>query len=133
MGMSMTKLTDDFLRTFSMPQVALLHTLALEMETYGLTAADVIDLCVEKLESLRKPKESQKPEAITLKPKKRRKARLSDVRCPECQSFCEITPVNVSKCTRVGGSWKTSLMCSNEHCRFTELSEKTLEEWRNDN
>jgi len=117
----MSKLTEDFLRPFSLPQVALLHTLALEMETYGLTSADVIDICTEKFEAIKATSNAKKSKA----PQQKRRTRLSNFRCHECNTFCEIAPVNISKCTAIGGSWKSSIVCSNPACRFTELSEKS--------
>lgn len=129
MGVPMTKLTEDFLRSFSLPQVALLHTLAMEMETYGLTASEVIDICVERLEAERSanPPESHNPQ--NNKSRKKRRPRLSSVPCPQCGEMLEITPVNVSRCTNIGGPWKSSLLCSSPQCRFTELSVKTVTEW----
>jgi len=125
----MTKLTDDFLRSFSLPQVALLHTLALEMETYGLAASEVIDLCVERLELGRVEKEAPRPASSPQR--RKRRPRLSSVPCPECGEYVEITPVNVSKCTAIGGPWKSSLICGNSKCRWTQLSEKSTKEFDN--
>lgn len=124
----MSKLADDFLRSFSLPQVALLHTLAMEMETYGLTASEVIDLCVIRLEAGRVEKTHDVP---TTPSRKKRRQHLSSVRCPECGERVKIIPVNVSKCTNIGGPWKSSLMCGNDKCRWTELSEKSAKEFDN--
>jgi hypothetical protein len=96
-------------------------TLATEMETYGLTAEDVIDICQEYLKEF----------IAASDPKSDKLYRPIVVPCPTpgCGHPLEISPVNVSRCTNVGGEWKTSLVCSNPDCRFTELSKKTLEEW----
>lgn len=50
--------------------------------------------------------------------------------CPLCNQQLRITPVNVSRCTAVGGEWKTSAMCLNANCRYSTLSEKSMQEWR---
>lgn len=118
-----SKFVNDFLRPYSLAQVAQLHSLALEMATWGLTADDVLEICESRLEENRAEKAPVpvNPPASPQRP---------TATCPMCGAKVNISRVNVSKCTHVGGNWKTSLMCSNEHCRFTELSEKTLEEWR---
>lgn len=50
--------------------------------------------------------------------------------CPLCGRPVTISAVNVSRCTNVGGAWRTSLVCSNVACRFADLSEKSLDEWK---
>lgn len=116
----MSKTTEDFLRAWSMPQVAILHTLALEMESYGLTAAEVVKICAKKLETGRTGPQHRSPaRSMPRRP-----------RCPECQNdSVEVTPVNVSRCTNIGGNWRTSIVCHNPQCRFTELSKKSMDEW----
>ena len=52
------------------------------------------------------------------------------VLCPVCGDALDIWSVNISRCTRVGGAWKTSAMCRNRNCLFTELSVKTMNDWR---
>ena len=51
-------------------------------------------------------------------------------RCPVCRWPVKISPVNISRCTNIGGPWKTSLECLNKTCRYTELSIKTMHDWR---
>ena len=50
--------------------------------------------------------------------------------CPACQGPVKITPVNVSRCTNIGGPWKSSIECLNKTCRYTELSIKPMNDWR---
>ncbi|MFA6135479.1 MAG: hypothetical protein WC869_15815 [Phycisphaerae bacterium] len=128
----MNKLTTDFLRPFSPAQVMALHTQALHMRQFGMTADDAIAACEEYIENMianapPPPVNARAPgggEAIPPPP-----SRLPE--CPECNSFMTISPVNVSRCTNIGGDWKSSLQCRNPDCRFSELSTKTLNEWRN--
>lgn len=117
----MKKLTTDFLRPFNSDQVAMLGVLAAEMEAYGLSAGDVAAMCREYNADLRARMLANPPPKPTNK--------LGQV-CPECGAPVQISPVNVSRCTNVGGNWRTSLMCSKSACRYTELSVKTINDWR---
>jgi hypothetical protein len=45
--------------------------------------------------------------------------------CPQCGSPMVPIAVNISKCTRVGGNWKSLVQCTNHDCLFDELSLKT--------
>lgn len=124
-GNAMNKLTIDFLAPYTSSMIGTLQMLAMEMQTFGLDATDVIALTKEYFNEIAEQVATDKPSLPHGKPNKLRPVVL----CPVCRSMVSITPVNVSKCTNVGGPWKTSLMCSNADCRFTELSEKTLAEW----
>lgn len=135
----MSKLFDDFLRPFSPAQIASMLTMAMEMETYGLTAADVAQACREYMTNLQKEMEARQPlpdiqrSMTTKKLTKRQHEPLLRCPIPGCGSPVDISPVNVSKCTQVGGEWHSSLMCRNPRCRFTELSTKTIEQWGTEN
>lgn len=122
------KLIDDFLRPFSPTQVANLMTMALEMETYGLTATEVVAICGEYMELYGRMGVTRETNPVAAQPAIKN---LTVPRCPDCGAVVIISPVNVSRCTNVGGDWKTSLQCTNKSCRFTELSIKTITEWRN--
>ena len=43
--------------------------------------------------------------------------------CPQCGYILRISPVNVSRCTRVGGQWKSIIQC--DACGYDQLSNKT--------
>lgn len=59
-----------------------------------------------------------------------RYSRQSLPRCSICGQEMDISPVNVSRCTNVGGNWLSIQVCRNKTCRHTELSEKSIREWR---
>jgi len=119
----MRKLTIDFLRPFTPAQVSNMMALAMEMETYGVTPHDVVAICQEYMDDLVKTGVAEKTppfrSTVPLPP------------CPECGGALVVSPVNVSKCTNIGGLWNTSVMCENPDCRYTELSVKKLAEWGN--
>lgn len=109
-----------------------IHSLVIHMQSYGLTAGDVAQACQEFIDEL---VANLPPAAINTMPApgetKVIPPRSPQVtNCPDCGSFVIIREVNISKCTNIGGGWKTSLECINDRCRFTELSAKTLNEWR---
>lgn len=122
----MNRLTTDFFRPYSPDQVSALMSLALEMEVYGLTAADVITLAKEYFSELSGRSRSHNAINNHIHVGKSADPRI----CPDCGYPVVIQPVNVSRCTNIGGAWRSSLVCSNATCRFTELSIKTLTEWR---
>lgn len=116
------KLTTDFLRPFTLSQVTEIHNLALHMQTYGMSAVDVIDVCAEYInDHISNSPQCQLP-AESVEPREQAK-----IACPDCGSPLRMSPVNISKCTNIGGKWRTSLECP--ACLFTTLSEKTLTEW----
>lgn len=121
----MEKYIADALYPFSLAEKQLLLTIRDRAAEYGAALDDIaaaIEIEIEELKAAVVPAEKRpkKPTAPPARP---------ETQCPLCGSTVAISPVNVSKCTRVGGSWKTSLMCKNKDCRFTELSEKSLKEW----
>jgi len=125
----MNKLTEDFLRPFGVNQVMQLHSLILRVRQFGLTLDDIENICdVFIAETIEKAK-NQQPTLPT--PPVHGTTNQKTTRCPKCGSFCRISQVNVSKCTNVGGDWKTSIGCVNPDCRFTELSTRTINDWRN--
>ncbi len=46
--------------------------------------------------------------------------------CPECGTPLLPQSVNVSSSTRIGGGWKTSLLCRNIQCRHVEYSKRHI-------
>jgi len=130
MDVLMDKLTEDFLRPYSGAQVSQLMTLALEMETFGLTAADVIVICGGYFAALSAAQDVSQIAVSRAMVPQRPAGPPAAVPCPVCGRPLKISPVNVSKCTNVGGAWRTSLMCSGDTCRFTELSTENLDHWR---
>lgn len=124
----MNKLTIDFFRPFEgVEKVTELQTLAMEMQAYGLTATEVVDMCAEYLGNIRAEMAANANVVSRYQPKiLQSQPRYA---CPLCQDALQVSAVNVSKCTNIGGPWNTSLMCSSTECRYTELSEKTLTEW----
>lgn len=125
----MKKMSADFLRPYSQAQIGDILTLALEMRTWALTPDDVIAAVNDYFEAVvaRHGVKEQAPDVAAV-PAGKKKALAVD--CPQCGGSVAVSPVNVSRCTAVGGEWHTSLQCSNPQCRFTELSTKTLLEWR---
>jgi predicted RNA-binding Zn-ribbon protein involved in translation (DUF1610 family) len=126
------KLIEDFLHPFGEGKISIMLTIAMEMQSFGLTATEVIEICKTHMKQrqegmvaaenlLRKIPPSSPAEPAEPK---------NEFLCPDCRQRIIIRPVNVSKCTNIGGGWKTSLECINEKCRYTELSKKSLQEWR---
>lgn len=116
------KLVIDFLAPWSLPQIAQLHTLAMEMASWGLSAEEVMEICQTRLEAERSETVPSPSQPLRHKPPVHR--------CPECGARLAISAVNVSRCTNIGGPWKSSLFCNNRDCRYTSLSEKSIQEWR---
>jgi len=123
----MNKVTEDFLRPFGVNQVMQLHSLVLRVKQFGLTLDDVESICDGFIAETIEKVKNQQP-TLPISPA-HGTANQKTTRCPKCGSFCRITQVNVSKCTNIGGDWKTSIGCVNSDCRFTELSTKNLNEW----
>jgi len=48
--------------------------------------------------------------------------------CPDCAGTLVLTPVNISRCTNIGGPWQTSMVCNNSDCRYTDLSVRSIRE-----
>jgi len=124
----MSKIADDFLRAYSPGQVSFIQTIASEMEVFGLSSRDLLDICNDYLAALAQ-KNKKIPGNSPIGPPVKNVKPASFSACPECGRGLRISPVNVSKCTNIGGKWKTSLECKNPTCRFTELSEKSTAEW----
>jgi len=121
----MDKYITDALYPFSMIEKQLLLTIRDRATEYGATLDDIvtaIEIEIELLKAAVTP--ASPPRDIKATVKKQKHKTL----CPLCGSVVDISRVNISKCTHVGGSWKSSLMCRNKNCRFTELSEKSLHE-----
>lgn len=129
----MNRSKDNFFNPFTAIEVSFLNTIAIRMIEYGMTPEDMQPRSVLKMRELTADKDKLKtkvPVSVT-KPKYGPWPKQGPL-CPECESEIRIQRVNVSKCTNVGGDWKTSIMCKNPNCRFTELSKKTIEEIKQD-
>ena len=50
--------------------------------------------------------------------------------CPHCGCQLSISPVNISRCTNIGGPWKSVSECVNRRCHYSELSIHTPEQRR---
>lgn len=123
------KFVKDFFNPFSESQAFFAATIATRMNEFGITADDVIDM-IHILVSQRKQAydEVMKISEKEIKERNKKEVVNHKLRCPECDSRLRLTPVNVSKCTNIGGAWKTSIMCQNAACKYTELSTKTIKE-----
>jgi len=120
----MNKLADDFLRPFSGAQIEQLHSYALHMQKFGITPGEAAAFARESImdrvsKAMMNTHMVHGPGVAPVIP-----------RCPVCGGMLAIKRVNVSKCTRVGGGYHTSVMCERDECRFTEMSKKTVEQWR---
>jgi len=71
-----------------------------------------------------------KKEAVAFAAEVRRSCFTGEKTCPECGRTVKVSPVNISRCTNIGGPWKSSIECTNKACRYTELSIKTMHDWR---
>lgn len=58
-----------------------------------------------------------------------RKRLQSQPLCPHCGTALRISAVNVSRCTRVGGGWRSIGVCQNDQCLYSELSLKSVTAW----
>jgi hypothetical protein len=127
----MNKLAKVFLDPFSPEQLAIFLTMAMQMDKYGLTAQDVMAVCKDRITQDLSGKEYKYSPVV---PPDHSKTMLPTplklINCPICASAVRISRVNISKCTNVGGDWKTSVECTNPDCRFMELSKETINEWR---
>jgi len=113
------KLAADFLRPFSEQQKVMLLTLAIEADTFGLNMNDIVVILQKDFESRAHLTETALP------PRKKAPPVLT---CHECGSLLILRPVNISRCTNIGGNWKTSLECGNRACMYTSLSIKSVTE-----
>lgn len=126
----MNKLEEDFLRPFNPQHILTMHSFMLHIKEFGLDVNDVVEICDNYIEGLVK---DLPPEAKKKAVHKKSKAPQTSATCPDCGSGIEVTVVNISRCTNVGGDWKTSIACLNTKCLFTELSLKSVQEWRETN
>lgn len=137
MAMLSENMVEDFFRPFKPAQVTEILTLARLMERFSVTPEEVLEMGNQYFLKLKEDMEKNNPLPIDPVPQKQKKIRGKSNRpfttCPVCGNKVIIELVNVSKCTNVGGDWHTSLICTNTDCRFTELSTKTMEEWRVEN
>jgi len=120
------KYVEDAMYPFSMADKQLLLTIFNRCEEYGATIAEAIDLVKAEIQAARESINPVVGEAA-------KRSNKHVILCPDCKFPVTISNVNTCKGTAVGGDWKTSLMCTNDLCRFTELSKKTMKEWRNGN
>lgn len=109
------KLIEDFLRPFSLEQVSQMHSLAMHMRKFGVSADEVVEMCALRV------RQSVAP--VHAGGGRRQPARIS---CPECGASLVVSRVNVSRCTAVGGEWKASVVCGG--CHFSALSKRTVSE-----
>jgi len=115
---------DPFLAPFAGHNIAVVASVARQMLRLGIGPEEALERCAGHLERLKVSVGAAQPPSLP------ELAAPSGISCPECGLPVQITPVNISKCTNVGGGWKTSVICSNPRCRYTELSTKTVSEWR---
>ena len=115
----------DALLPFDLNQLQLVRVVMDRGLEYGATAEELYAAIIARLEAT----VADIQPATPLLPVRADAPRPGPL-CPECGALLAVSPVNVSKCTNVGGDWRTSLQCSNPACRFTELSAKTLAQWR---
>lgn len=123
------KNTKDALYPFSIAEKQLLLTINSRVIEYGSSMVEALAAIEDEINNLKKSvtqvvTKSKEKQVRMPKPQNR-----LNVKCPDCNSIVNISLVNVSKCTAVGGDWKTSMMCNNPKCRFTELSKKSLQDW----
>ncbi len=57
-------------------------------------------------------------------------APTTSIKCPDCGAPVRILPVNVSKCTNIGGEFQTSVHCLQAGCHYSIVSKKTAKELR---
>jgi len=48
--------------------------------------------------------------------------------CPECNELMSISPVNVSRCTRVDSKYNSVWTCRNNECMETIYNKETMQE-----
>lgn len=123
-GVLMSKIMEDFFSPYSIFKIMTLHSFLLEMARYGLTAEDVLAGCTARI---------QEHISATTPPADREaapEASIPTAACPDCGALVRVSRVNVSRCTNIGGPWKSSIECLNKTCRYTELSIKTMNDWR---
>lgn len=48
--------------------------------------------------------------------------------CPECSKQMMLRPVNVSRCTKIGGGYNSMWLCKNEECMNTIYNKETIQE-----
>lgn len=123
-----SKLIADFFRPFSEEQAFFAATIAKRMDEFGLDPVDVVAMIDALAAQRRDDQDNARTQIKILRADADKKAINSHLKCPKCGDAIKLFPVNVSKCTAIGGPWQTSIMCRNEGCMFNELSEKTVKE-----
>lgn len=121
---------DPFIAPFFGQHLPLVAAVAKQMIAYGIGPEEALiryQACMDAMQAL-----SVAPRVSVAAGKDQPALSISAPICPECGAAVRISPVNVSKCTNVGGEWRSSISCLNQTCRFTELSTKTMDEWRSD-
>lgn len=124
----MEKYITDALQPFSSADIQLVITMMDRLEEYGIPADDIADVLRQKVAELRA---SVEPAPGSARKNVKRQLTRNKIRlkCPDCGAPVNVAPVNVSKCTNVGGGYHSVLMCSSSDCRFTEMSINTMAEW----
>lgn len=122
----MSKLAQDFLAPYTPSQVAMLQSMLLALQQYGLDVDAGLQILAEYYQDILAKNSGEEKIAPNIAHPPPRSFPV----CPECRHMLIVAEVNVSRCTAIGGPWKTSLMCGNKACRYTELSTKSIHEWR---
>lgn len=126
----MRKIVTDFFAPYSGEQVVLMASLVSRMSEYGLTVEDVSLACSDYIDRLKQDMLAAQPQPERSQPnQKQRQSAVPQLYCPICGSRLLIRRVNVSKCTAIGGPWKTILECHSSDCPHTELSELSVSDW----
>lgn len=50
------------------------------------------------------------------------------IKCPECQIFMQLLPVNIDKATQTGDNSKSVWLCQNKNCMHTIYNTETVQE-----
>ena len=101
----------DFLAPFSLANI----------QTYLLIAARAKAFGVSDIESVFEKILTQAVEETTINREPVSRQTKQATPCPLCGAPVRVMPVNITKCTRVGGGYTKMKYCSNEQCPYTEM------------
>lgn len=118
----MQKMTEKFFDPLSVSQANMVPFILYRMQLFGITVDELGEMYDEWMAAKRKELQKQ-TRFIEFKvhesmPKPAYTGSLN--KCKKCGSQVRRYRVNISRCTKVGGNYKTAVQCINKNCLHTE-------------
>lgn len=118
----MKKIIKKFFDPLSVAQANMVPVLLDRMQLFGITINE-LDIMYDEWMVAKKDELKQQAQSIEFKvrePRAASKVSKGSDKCAKCGARVRKHAVNVSKCTKVGGNFKTAIQCTNRECLHTE-------------